>query len=80
MKTPIENLIHRLETEDLKPFEILEIAKSLLPEERKVIEDAFNDGREGYHNANETVLGLEVYSEYEYPTFEQYYQTKFEKK
>lgn len=51
--------------------ELQKLQQSLSPLE-SVLEKAFNDGREGYHNANETVLGLEVYSEYEYPTFQHF--------
>ena len=50
---------------------LLSLQQSLSPLE-PVLEKAFNDGREGYHNASETILGLEVYSEYEYPTFQDF--------
>lgn len=35
-------------------------------------EDIFDAGREGGHYANETIFGLEVTSEYEYPRFVDY--------
>lgn len=78
MKTPLEQLISKLEiskdtskTEsfgDIKSkiyINCIELAKSLLQEERKVIEDAWKDGRNQYYFTQKTG--------------EQYFETKFNK-
>jgi hypothetical protein len=75
MKTPIEQLIEHMEyVKDYSAFarDCITKAKSLLPEERKVIEDVWNDSREGKHK-------IETGADFEYTDFEQYYQTKFNK-
>jgi len=70
MKTALEQLIEHMEyVKDYSAFarDCIIKAKSLLPEERKVIEDAFNDGQRNEFKPKP------LHSK-------QYYQTKFEKK